>query len=233
MRLSLLAVNDLFADGGVYSFRDMPDDGEMEYEERNWLMHNPVSQHHKFVALLRPTDYKLTSLQQVTTQLEPLLWLAHKMQLAPLISSLQDFIHSSVVMEDGLLRKGCLSQVFTPRVLEAALGPGCTTGAREWMDSIVAQPVTVSGKTGQWSTPLLEPCSGQPARPYSFRARLTRKYLGMAAGTEVEVKVSLEEGRMRIGRIDVPVQLLVGPDAGRCLKPYAEFLLNHQHNQQA
>jgi hypothetical protein len=108
-------------------------------------------------------ETKKAALQALTTQLEQLLWLAHKMQLVPLIASLQTFIFNNTAVQEGILR-GWLGKVFTPRVQEAALGPGRTTGAQEWTNSILAQPAAVytnsacdSRSYEHW---LLEPCGG-------------------------------------------------------------------------
>jgi hypothetical protein len=155
------------------------------------------------------------ALGELCTQLEQLLWLAYKLQLAPLISTLHGFIFNSTITEDSFLR-GNLQKVFTPRVLEAALGPRQSTAAREWINSIVAQPAAVytlaSGTDRPHEQWLLEPCGGGGALPdLPFIARLKRPFLGLPTGVEVEVTLSLDSGLLHVGDFNVPVQLLLGP----------------------
>jgi hypothetical protein len=45
----------------------------------------------------------------------------------------------------------------------------------------------------------------------SFRARLKRRILGLPAGGEVEVTLSLDTGYLHIGKFQIPAQLLLGP----------------------
>jgi hypothetical protein len=193
------------ADGRAYSW-----EGTQEPFE---LMEEHLTKDGVLQAAFRSTAGKAAALQALTTQVEQLLWLAHKMQLAPLIGTLHTFIHSSVVMDHGLLR-GSLGSVFTPRVQEAALGPGHTTGAQEWINSITSRPAAIAKNPRNYKDRLLKPCSGSEVPDkWTFKAELTRSYLGSPAGTQVDVSVSLEKAYMRIGEVKLPIQLLVGPAA--------------------
>lgn len=52
---------------------------------------------------------------------------------------------------------------------------------------------------------------GEPPKDVCFRARLTRAFMGAAAGEEVPVELNVFEGRARMGHVDCTAQLLLGP----------------------
>jgi hypothetical protein len=175
------------------------------------VQHNPVEGEFKVITFSN-VEAADAARKALTTQLEALLWLAHKMQLAPLISSLHNFIHSSVAVRNGLLR-GCLNEVFTDRVKEAALGTAHSSTAQQWVNNIVAQPAAITGMDRLYEAQLLEPVNeDEDACPvWQFRARLCRPYLGLSAGTEVDVRLDLDNGMLHIGEVTLFTQLLVGP----------------------
>lgn len=187
------------ADGSAYSFGVVPGTHRLIHELTSQEVYDYASEESMDAAL-----------QVLATQLEALLWVAHKMQLAPLISALHTLIHSNVAMSQGVLR-GFLGRVLTPRVQEAALGPGrTTTSTREWINSIVTQPAAVSEHQQPHQGWLLQPLDNTEDF-WHFEARLTRRYLGMPAGTEVEVHLDLSNGCMHIDGTPLSMQLLLGP----------------------
>jgi hypothetical protein len=191
------------ADGRVYS---------VKFAGR--IVHECPIQGEKIVGDSGNVEGRVAALQAITTQLEQLLWLAHKLQLAPLITSLHTFIHSSVVMRGSMLH-GHLDSMFTQRVKEAALCNSQTLSAQQWINSIVAQPAAITDEMERgFEAPLLAPLGGSDAAPeWQFQARLTRPYLGLPAGTEVEARLDLGEGILYVGELPLLVQLLVGPAA--------------------
>jgi hypothetical protein len=158
----------------------------------------------------------------VEGQLEQLLFLAHSMQLQPLIHRLHRFLSTNAANAAGTaILYGVLGQVFTPRVITAALGPAAAAadGAaaaetrKRWISSVLTQPVGFVAGTG-WSQQLLKPV-GLPSKlqaPWKFMAELQQDWLGSKKGDTVPVELDLfDSSTVTIGPNMWGVQLLVGP----------------------
>lgn len=96
-------------------------------------------------------------LQQVATQTEALMYMAHKLRLQPLIKALHGFLFRYCITEvfcnyNGARAKGILNgrkgMVLTDRVTDVALG-GSTVTKPEWINSILMKPygATTAGYT--------------------------------------------------------------------------------------
>jgi hypothetical protein len=153
--------------------------------------------------------------QRVAEQIEPLLHLAHKLELQDLIDRLHTFISSSAMKDTGILW-GVLDAVFTDRVLDVALADGATDAAKDaWIGSVLTAPCGFASDADPGS--LLEPTSKVPD-PLRFEAKLHDPLLGGQAGDKVRVTLDLfGESCIKIGGVRVPVVLQVGPGPVGCM----------------
>uniref|UniRef100_A0A383V7L2 Uncharacterized protein n=1 Tax=Tetradesmus obliquus TaxID=3088 RepID=A0A383V7L2_TETOB len=142
--------------------------------------------------------------RQVAKQTEQLLWLAYRLQLAPLIDKLHEFVRSG---SDGLLT-GLRDAVFTERVLDAALGSN-RLGRDAWIAHVVhhVHAPAAGGPRALFKAVDLTDEDDPEARSGAFRAVLQRDFLGAPAGTEVEVAYDLSTGWFNIGGYDFEATL--------------------------
>jgi hypothetical protein len=140
--------------------------------------------------------------QQVAAQTEQLLWLAYRLQLQPLVQCLHNFIRSGSLFRILLLR-GRLDAVFTDRVLEAISVSSLTCYRGAWINSVLGQDISFAANAVE-SLPgvaLVEPVDAEMAQhdlETGFDAVLKSEVLGIAAGTQVNLRLDIFRGRLYI-----------------------------------
>jgi hypothetical protein len=154
--------------------------------------------------------------QQVAQQLGSLLHMAHVTQLQPLIQALHSFVLWNTRKKISLLW-GVMQLVFSDAVLAAAVGSSCLTDG--YMNSVLTQPINVTGTSGQLS--MLKPLGTIEADEdgtLDFDAQLLQDVAGSKAGDTVSVTLDLFHGEggymnLCVGdqmAVELPVQLLMG-----------------------
>jgi len=126
---------------------------------------------------------------KVAQQVGGLLYVAHQLQLQPLLHKLHDFIFWSTQSSTSVLY-GVLQMVFTDEVLEVALG-NSTLSKETYISSVLARPITPafkSGSTGLFKA--IDPTTGQSGA-LSFRAQLLQDFAGRQRGEHVDVTLEL------------------------------------------
>jgi hypothetical protein len=151
-------------------------------------------------------------IQQVAQQTEELLWWAYRLQLPTLADKLHAFVRHNAAFTNSILR-GHLQHVFTDRVLDAALGPN-QMGRNTWINAVLSEPAaSVTGSALVSS--LLVPENADAVKPFNnmvFRAKLARPYMGAAAGSVVDVTLSLFDNSIAcMGGGGLVAQLQLGP----------------------
>lgn len=128
--------------------------------------------------------------QRVAQQIEPLLHLAHKLELRPLINHLHTFISSSTI-KDSCILWGVLEAVFTDRVLNTVLSEHASEKAKSaWIDSVLSARCGCAADSGLGS--LLRPVSrSRTPERVAFEAQLCAPLLGSQAGDRVQVSLDL------------------------------------------
>lgn len=171
---------------------------------------------------------------QVAEQLEALLYQAHTMQLQPLIRRLHCFIASNADSAAGTaLLYGVLSNVFSQRVIEAALGPpaalpdspAAEDARHAWITSVLTQRCGLAAGSYAGSQQLLKPIKlpSKLQAPISFEAELLQDWNGGKRGQKVAVELDLfDSGTVSIGETLWSVQLLLGPAASCNTAPYKQ-----------
>jgi hypothetical protein len=144
--------------------------------------------------------------QQVVSQLEPLLYLAYRLQLAPLQEVLHAFIRGCTCTMHGILA-GDMRSVLTPRVTAAAAEEGLVEEGL--LQVLVAQRCSLTGHGFQGG--LFEPVeAGFIVPPVLFEARVNRPLPGLTRGQDVSVTLSLQDSTLKVGNISYDFKLLVG-----------------------
>jgi hypothetical protein len=170
--------------------------------------------------------------QRVAQQIEPLLHLAHKLELQPLINRLHTFISSSA-MKDTCILWGVLEAVFTDRVLNVVVSEHASEVAKSaWIDSVLGTRCGCSADTGLGS--LLEPVPSyrEPER-VRFEAQLCAPLLGSQAGGRVQVNLDLfGDSTIRVGALVVPVVLQIGPNLGDSRQHRGSMIMSYDMGQQ-
>lgn len=151
-------------------------------------------------------------LQQAAQQTEALLFEAQRLQLQPLMDRLHSFVASGTFRDEAIFY-GRLEDIFTERVLTAALPAHASQGAKEdWISSVLTLPCGFSQH--QNVNHLLDVRSdpyGRHRDPIFFSASLRQDFMGSRAGDRVDVEVDLfDRSVIQIGRVTWPVQLLLG-----------------------
>lgn len=146
--------------------------------------------------------------QQVAAQTEQLLWLAYRLQLAPLIEELHVFLRLTMPVVDGVLEHH-VDAVFTERVLDAALGSN-KLGKDAWIMQILHHVHALAPGSKH---ALFKPIglTAEQQQRTSFRAVLQREFFEAPAGTEIEVTFDLlGTGHVYIGNywFEATLQLL-------------------------
>jgi hypothetical protein len=122
--------------------------------------------------------------QQVAAQTEQLLWLAHKLQLQPLLQHVHRFVQALSHFPESVLR-GVLDAVFTARVVEAAGVAGLPGGKQMLVNEALGEVLTFKDSR---ITGLTE----QQQQPLKFEAVLPRPLLGIPSGATVaEIRLAL------------------------------------------
>jgi hypothetical protein len=147
--------------------------------------------------------------QQVATQVEQLLFIAHKLQLPALQQKLHDFLVANI-FDASYLLYGYLGSVLTDRVLEAAVDKQQLRQLA--VNSMITQ---TCGFLGQMhAEQVLEPLdlTARQQLPLKFKATLLRDAFGYAQGQSVSVELQLfgQLPYSRIGSQYYVAQLLVG-----------------------
>jgi hypothetical protein len=140
--------------------------------------------------------------QQVAAQTEQLLWLAHKLQLQPLVLHMHHFIRALSCFTNSLLRDA--DAVFTPRVLEAAGVSNLPDGKQVLANSVV-------GEVLQLSDIAVTGLSYEQRQPLKFNAVLQGSSLRFPQGA-VPVELDLfDRSVIKVGVSTFNVQLRIGP----------------------
>lgn len=158
-------------------------------------------------------EQRAVFVKEVAVQVERLLWLAYHLQLGPLINHLHSFIRYNVTFLGALLR-GRLSLVFTHRVLEAALGRN-QLGAPAWITSVITESAgMVKGcpfRSALFQTARTQPAQSTPS--IDCPAVLQRDFMGLTAGTKVDLQVDLlQSGQVKVMQGGHSARLCIGPD---------------------
>jgi hypothetical protein len=141
--------------------------------------------------------------QQVAAQTEQLLWLAHKLQLQPLLQHLGRFVHALSQFYTSLLCD-VLNDVFTRRVVEAAGVAGLPGGKQMLMNELLGE---VFRLTDSSITGLAE----EQRQPLRFEAALPSTLSGFPRGAKVAVELDLfGKSTMTLGASTFQVQLRIG-----------------------
>jgi hypothetical protein len=156
-----------------------------------------------------PPQKQLVS-QQLVSQLEPLLYLAYRLQLAPLQEVLHAFISNNASIKGGPLL-GHMGEVLTQRVLQAAadtpVGQEALLKLQLWRTGGIQYPPP-SILRGH---PLLTAVDGSSPLPVvQFKAAVAQPLPCAAPGDIVDVKLDLTGGCLSLGGFDCNIQLLVG-----------------------
>jgi hypothetical protein len=142
--------------------------------------------------------------QQVAAQTEQLLWLAHKLQLQPLLQHLIRFVQTLSHFTRSVLRD-VLNEVFTPRVVEAAGVAGLPGGKQMLMNEVLGEVFTLKGSS---ITGLTE----EQRQPLKFEAVLPKTLLGIPGGSQVAVELDLlGRSMVKLGANKFQLQLRIGP----------------------
>ncbi|WIA20916.1 hypothetical protein OEZ85_005258 [Tetradesmus obliquus] len=150
--------------------------------------------------------------QQVAAQIEQLLWLAHSLQLQPLVQHMHSCIRAMSFFSNSVLRE-LYDEVFTPRVLEAAGVASLPGGKKMLIDSVLGtQGLTLADSldTGPAS---LRPISltQEQQQPLKFDAVVKCSMLGEPCAT-VAVELDLfGTSTIKLGVNTFPVHLRIGP----------------------
>jgi hypothetical protein len=148
--------------------------------------------------------------QQVAAQTEQLLWLAYRLQLQPLVQCLHAFIRTCCLFDISLLR-GRLDVVFTHRVLEAIGVSSLTCCKGAWINSVLCQDISFSDSIA--GAALLQPVGAAAAergQQIVFDAVLKSEILGIAAGTQVKLRLDIFRGRLYINGDEHVLHFRVG-----------------------
>jgi hypothetical protein len=142
--------------------------------------------------------------QQLVAQLEPLLYLAYRLQLAPLQEALHCFIRNSTSCGNAILY-GHMRPVLTQRLIQAAADSD--VGRDALLQLLVAQRGSLAGEVDG----LLEPVDAAFRAPVvEFKAKIKKPLPGLTPGDVVDVELDLNECRLKVGGIVHRMQLLVG-----------------------
>jgi hypothetical protein len=161
-------------------------------------------------------DQRQSCTQQLVSQLEPLLYLAYRLQLAPLQEVLHAFIRGCTSMTFGVLM-GHMRSVLTQRVTAAAAEEGLMEGGL--LQLLVAQRCSLTGREDGLFQPV---DAGFKPPVISFKAKVQRWLPGVAVGEVVDVMLDLKSGRLTTNGWGHRVQLLVGlPVSTPASKSYA------------
>jgi hypothetical protein len=152
--------------------------------------------------------------QQVAAQVEPLLYLAYRLQLAPLQQVLHTFIRSCMRHSLGLLY-GHMRRVLSQRVMEAALASGA---AQEAMLHMLAGERVVCGsgsrRHAEGADVLLAPVEmGLHDFKEPFQAAVKR-VPGGDPGDVISVSLDLAGSAVQVGPVRHHCQLLIGAPLG-------------------
>jgi hypothetical protein len=136
--------------------------------------------------------------ERFAAQTEQLLWLAYRLQLAPLVRRLHVFLRTNMSMDNGIL-EGMAELVFSERVLDSALGSN-RLDTDAWIDSILQDEHTLEPGSAD---ALFQPVglSQEQQEPITFDAVLQKDFMGAPAGTQLQVTFDLlGSGRVHIGQ---------------------------------
>lgn len=126
---------------------------------------------------------------KVAQQVGGLLYIAHQLQLQPLIQTLHDFIFWSTKGEFSVLY-GVLQMVLTDELLEVPLG-NSTLSKDTYISSVLARPITPAFPGD--STGLFKPVATTTGQPsvLSFRAELMQDFAGRQKGELVDLTLEI------------------------------------------
>jgi hypothetical protein len=144
--------------------------------------------------------------QQVAGQLEPLLYLAYRLQLGPLQEVLHAFIRNSTVGANAILY-GHMRRVLTHRVLLAAVD--CDVAEQALLQLLVGQRGSLAGA----GDGLFEPVTAGPFQTaaVTFEAKVAKPLPSMDMGGLVDVKLDFNNSSIKTNGLIHMFQLLLGP----------------------
>jgi hypothetical protein len=150
-------------------------------------------------------EQKMCVGQQVAGQLEPLLYLAYRLQLAPLQEVLHAFIQYNVSVDEGVL-VGHVAPLLSARIIREALDAGVAKEALLQLVTSVGRPlfcsthghfVRVDGPSEEFLI--------------KFRAVVVQPLPTASAGSLVTVELDLNRNELTVDGMRYHVQILTGP----------------------
>jgi hypothetical protein len=144
--------------------------------------------------------------QQVAGQLEPLLYLAYRLNLCPLQEVLHGFTRNSTVGATAVLF-GHMRHVLTRRVLLAAVD--CDVAEQAMLQLLVGQRGSLAGAEDG-----LFRCEGPEAfqtDAIKFTGKLAMPLPSLVMGGQVDVEMDLSKSRIFTDGLTHMFQLLLGP----------------------
>jgi hypothetical protein len=145
--------------------------------------------------------------QQLVSQLEPLLYLAYRLQLTPLQEVLHEFIRGCTYAPMKGILRGHMCSVLAPRVTQAAAEAGLIKE-----DSLLQQLVTQRCSLAGAEDGLFEPVDLTLAgSTVSFKARVKRPLPGFSQGQVVDVVLVPSTHTLKVANMSYECRLLIGP----------------------
>jgi hypothetical protein len=155
------------------------------------------------LAVANGEDQKQAFTQQLVSQLEPLLYLAYRLNLGPLQEALHGFVRGCTSHSSGVF-KGHMRSVLNPRVTEAAAGEGLVEEGL--LQLLVAQRCSLAGKEDGLFGPVQSSFMAPVVR---FKAKLQKPLPGAAVGDVADVLMDLNTGKLAFNDWIHKFQLLV------------------------
>ncbi|WIA41200.1 hypothetical protein OEZ86_004815 [Tetradesmus obliquus] len=151
--------------------------------------------------------------QQVAAQTEQLLWLAHRLQLQPLVQHMHSCVWAMSFFPETVLQE-LYDDIFTPRVLEAA-GVASLPGGRQMLINSVRGELLTLADSYDFGPANLRPIglSQEQQQPLKFNAVvacITVDNQGATIAVELDL---FGESLIKLGDCYFPVQLRIGPHA--------------------
>jgi hypothetical protein len=150
-------------------------------------------------------DQQNSATQQLVSQLEPLLYLAYRLQLAPLQEVLHAFTRNNTSC-GGAILYGHIRHVLTQRVIQAAAD--CDVGVQGLLQLLVAQRGSLLGKQDGLFEPVGADSITLPV--VKFQAKVKKPLPGLTLGDVVDVELNRSTNRLKTGGFTHEARLLVG-----------------------
>jgi hypothetical protein len=144
--------------------------------------------------------------QQLVSQLEPLLYLAYRLNLGPLQEVLHAFTRGCTVGAKAVLF-GHMRHVLTRRVLLAAVD--CDVAEQAMLQLLVGQRGSLAGPEDGLFTP--ETSGSFQTEVVVFKAKVAKPLPSLVMGGQVEVELDLNTSRIWTNGLTHMFQLVMGP----------------------